>query len=50
LFENAATDPVSYDATAFDDLFGPQVLDPVATDPVIAPVDSTVTGSLGGLF
>ncbi len=40
LFENPATDPVSYDAVPFDDLFGV---------PVIPLVMNTFTASIGGL-
>jgi len=37
LFENPSTDPVTYDSSAFDDLFGATVVKPV-------------TGLLGGLL
>jgi serine protease AprX len=54
LFENPASDPVTYDATVFEDLFGPTLLDPVTTvvDPVTTaiPVVNTLTGAIGGLF
>jgi serine protease AprX len=51
LFENPATDPVSYDAVSFDELFGSVTVEPIITvDPVITtPVVNTLTG-VGGLL
>jgi hypothetical protein len=51
LYDDPLMAPVSFDATVYDNLFGPVVLDPlepVAT-PVVAPVTTTTTDLLGGL-
>jgi serine protease AprX len=44
LFENPASDPVSYDSSVFEDLFEPTL------EPVLEPVVNTLTGAIGGLF
>ncbi len=59
IFEAPGSDPLTYDATVFDDLFGPAVLAPAVpaadavttTDPAgtSTPVDS-ITGAIGGLL
>ncbi len=55
LFDDPNADPVTFDSTVFDDLFGP-VLDPVVAPvpetPVTEPattVVTTLTGAIGGL-
>jgi serine protease AprX len=50
LFDNPASDPVSYDSLSFDDLFGSVTVDPIVTvNPVTTPVVNTLTG-VGGLL
>jgi len=54
IFEDPSAEPVTYDVSVFDDLFGPALLDPV--EPVVGPaitetpVVNSVTGATGGLL
>lgn len=48
LFDNPASDPINYDATPFDSLFGTSTTTP-ATTTTATPVTSTV-GAIGGLL
>nr|MDQ3348134.1 hypothetical protein [Acidobacteriota bacterium] len=54
IFEDPAAEPATYDASVFEALFGPALLDPVqlVVDPAITetPIVNSVTGATGGLL
>ena len=55
LFDDPDVEPVSFDASVWEDLFGPSTLDPLpslgeSTPPVVVPpVLTPLTGGIGGI-
>jgi serine protease AprX len=54
MFDDPDTEPVAFDASVWEDLFGPSTLDPLpvpapVVEPIVEPIVTPLTGLIGGI-